>query len=142
MRFTGYAALFDVPDRGGDIIRRGAFADAKLPLPLLWQHDPKRRIGTIEAAHEDALGLRVEARIEGSSGCAREVAAMLNDGTVNGLSFGYRVQKSRAGPAGRGAKPTRELTALTIVEVSIVTNPMQPDARVGALSRSKRARGI
>ncbi|MEK6542742.1 MAG: HK97 family phage prohead protease, partial [Pseudomonadota bacterium] len=43
MKFTGYAALFDVADRGGDVIRRGAFGDAGAPIPLLWQHDPKRR---------------------------------------------------------------------------------------------------
>jgi phage head maturation protease len=42
---------------------------------------------------------------------------------VNGLSFGYRVR------AARGAGP-RELLALELVEVSVVTHPMQPLARV------------
>ncbi|MBM3928449.1 MAG: HK97 family phage prohead protease, partial [Sphingomonadales bacterium] len=37
MRFAGYAAVFDAPDRGGDVIRRGAFAGAGT-VPLLWQH--------------------------------------------------------------------------------------------------------
>ena len=27
-RFAGYAAIFDHPDRGGDIVRKGAFARA------------------------------------------------------------------------------------------------------------------
>ena len=26
VRFAGYAAIFDRPDRGGDVIRKGAFA--------------------------------------------------------------------------------------------------------------------
>lgn len=136
MKFTGYAALFDVADRGGDVIRRGAFGDAGAPLPLLWQHDPKRRIGTVEGLSEDALGLKIEASIEGRDGCSREVAAMLNEGRVSGLSFGYRVRACRTGPPGRGGIPGRELTALDLVEVSLVTNPMQPGARICALSHS------
>ncbi|MEQ1510589.1 MAG: HK97 family phage prohead protease [Sphingopyxis sp.] len=134
MRFSGYAALFDVADRGGDIIRRGAFADAGAPLPLLWQHDPKRRIGTVEAVREDGLGLRIDARVDAQGGCAREVAAMLSNGAVSGLSFGYRVRAAHNGPAGRGGAPCRELTALDVIEVSLVANPMQPGARVIALS--------
>ena len=50
MRFAGYAAIFDAPDRGGDIVRRGAFVRAaKAGLPLLWQHDVTRRIGFVES---------------------------------------------------------------------------------------------
>ena len=136
MRFTGYAALFDVADRGGDVIRRGAFGTAGAPIPLLWQHDPQRRIGTVEAMHEDALGLKIDARVEGQSGTAREVAAMLAEGRVSGLSFGYRVRQSRDGPPMRGGVRGRELTALELVEVSLVTHPMQPGARVCGLSHS------
>ncbi len=130
MNIAGYAALFDICDSGGDIIRRGAFADTKLPLPLLWQHDPERRIGTIDALHEDGLGLKIEATVLPQTGCAREVAAMLRDGSVNGLSFGYRVRASRSGMPGRGGKQTRELTQVELVEISLVTNPMQSGARV------------
>ena len=28
VRFAGYAAVFDRPDKGGDVIRKGAFAKA------------------------------------------------------------------------------------------------------------------
>ena len=110
-RFAGYAALFDRVDRGGDVIRRGAFAGACAPVPLYWQHDPRRRIGTVEALAEDARGLRVI----GSSDAP--VAA----GT--GLSFGYRVRAASHGTY-------RELNDLDLIEVSLVTAPMQPLARV------------
>lgn len=136
MKFTGYAALFDVADRGGDVIRRGAFGDAGAPIPLLWQHDPKRRIGTVEGLSEDGLGLKIDASIDGEGGCAREVAAMLNEGRVSGLSFGYRVRAAHAGAPGRGGVRARELTALDLVEVSLVTHPMQPGARICGLSHS------
>lgn len=132
MRFAGYAALFDRADRSGDIVRRGAFARAVAlgpkGLPLLWQHEPGKPIGRIEHLAEDARGLRVIGRLSGRSGVAREAAALLGDGAVSGLSFGYRVRGSRAGA-------NRELTDVELVEVSLVTFPMQPGARVLAVDR-------
>ena len=50
---------------------------------------------------------------------------MLSAGAIDGLSFGYRVKRSRAGPGG-----VRELIEVELIEVSVVTFPMQPLARV------------
>lgn len=130
LNLTGYAALFDVRDRGGDIVRAGAFAGSQAPLPLLWQHDPARRVGTVTAIAEDVHGLRVEAEVAGEGGTAREVRAMLGEGALSGLSFGYRVRAARDGAAGPSGRRTRELLALELVEVSLVAQPMQPGARV------------
>jgi uncharacterized protein len=128
MRFAGYAAVFDRPARGGDVVRAGAFARAlkrAATVPLLWPHQPRRPIGRIEYLKEDKRGLRVIARL--SAGTAgREAAALLKEGAVSGLSFGYRVR------AARGEAP-RELTELDLIEVSLVTLPMQPKARVHAV---------
>ncbi|HEV2865823.1 MAG TPA: HK97 family phage prohead protease [Allosphingosinicella sp.] len=129
VRFAGYAALFDRPDRGGDVVRAGAFERSlkrgPAGVPLLWQHEPSRPIGRLEYLKEDRRGLRVIARLsEGSAG--REAAALLKEGAVRGLSFGYRVR------AASGQAP-RELTELDLVEVSLVTLPMQPKARVHAV---------
>ncbi len=134
MRFAGYAALFDVVDRGGDVVRAGAFAgiDAR-QVPLLWQHDPARPIGVIESASEDKRGLRVVARLSDGSATAKEAAALLREGAVSGLSFGYRVRSSEPAPPGRGGTATRALTAVELVEVSVVSVPMQPGARVIAV---------
>lgn len=121
MRFAGYAAIFDAPDHGGDIVRRGAFAHvAKGGVPLLRQHDASRRIGFVETLEEDERGLRVTAN--------------LDDGEVvsagAGLSFGYRVRHMRAPVPDR---TYRELTDLDLIEVSVVSHPMQPLARVIAV---------
>lgn len=129
MRFAGYAAIFGRPDRGGDVVRAGAFARSlkRAPgaVPLLWQHAPARPVGRVEYLKEDKRGLRVIARLsDGAAG--REAAALLKEGSVRGLSFGYRVR------AASGAGP-RELTDLELVEVSLVSLPMQPRARVHAL---------
>ena len=129
MRFAGYAAVFDRADRGGDVVRAGAFSRSlrrgAARVPLLWQHDSARPIGRIEYLREDKRGLRVIARLSGSA-AGREAAALLKDGAVGGLSFGYRVREAS------GEAP-RELRDLDLVEVSLVTFPMQPKARVHAV---------
>jgi len=128
MRFAGYAAVFDRPDRGGDVVRAGAFAGSLGRIgrvPLLWQHDTARPIGRIEYLKEDRRGLRVIARLS-ESAAGREAGALLKEGAVRGLSFGYRVRSAA------GAAP-RELRELDLIEVSLVTLPMQPKARVHAV---------
>ena len=130
MRFAGYAAVFDRADRGGDVVRKGAFARSlgggSKKVPLLWQHEPGRPIGRIEYLREDKRGLRVIGRLSGGA-AGREAALLLKDGAVSGLSFGYRVREAR------GEAP-RELLDLDLVEVSLVTLPMQPRARVHAVA--------
>ncbi|AQR74436.1 HK97 family phage prohead protease [Sphingomonas sp. LM7] len=120
VRFAGYAAVFDVPDRGGDVVRRGAFRLAG-PVPLLWQHGGAP-IGTIERLAQDSRGLRVVGRV-----AAPELADAVAKGAVTGLSFGYRVTEARG--AAR-----REIKALELIEVSLVASPMQPLARVHAVA--------
>jgi HK97 family phage prohead protease len=120
VRFAGYAAVFDVPDRGGDVVRRGAFRLAR-PVPLLWQHDGAP-VGTVEQLAEDSRGLRVIGQVE-AAGLAEAVAR----GAVTGLSFGYRVTEARG-------SARREIRALQLLEVSLVTSPMQPLARVHAVA--------
>lgn len=122
VRLAGYAAVFDRPDRGGDVVRAGAFARSlgrgAGAVPLLWQHDPARPIGRVEYLKEDRRGLRVIGRLVDA-----RAARLVGAGAVRGLSFGYRVR------AASGEGP-RELTELELVEVSLVTLPMQPRAQV------------
>lgn len=127
LRFAGYAAVFDHADRGGDVVRRGAFSRAVQAGPervlLLWQHRTAEPIGRIERIAEDERGLRVVARLSPRS---TEAAALLRAGALGGLSFGYRVRSS-------AQRHHRELTDLDLIEISLVTSPMQPLARVHAL---------
>lgn len=120
LRFAGYAAVFDAPDRGGDVVRKGAFGKSPAAVPLLWQHGGGP-VGAIEAIGEDSRGLRVIARVD-----EPRLAAALAAGAVTGLSFGYRVRAARRGRL-------RELLALDLREVSLVGSPMQPLARVHAV---------
>ena len=129
LRIAGYAALFDIVDGAKDTIRKGAFArtlaeqtqSGRGPLPLYWQHCPEQRIGTVERIAEDARGLRVIARIDNADSLA--VQALLRR-EVNGLSFGYRARGYRRLPGGR------LLEDIDLLEISLVSHPLQPGARV------------
>ena len=114
--FAGYAAVFDVVDRAGDVVRRGAFADARV-VPLLWQHRGVA-VGSLSVVAEDARGLRVEGVVEDP-----ELARLVRSGAVAGLSVGYRALRMRQGVR-------RELLEVALVEVSLVAVPMQALARV------------
>jgi HK97 family phage prohead protease len=120
IRFAGYAAVFDRVDRGGDVVRPGAFGVVPEGVPLLWQHGGAPA-GVVERVAEDARGLRVIGRV-----AHPRLAALVKAGAVTGLSFGYRVRAARGGQV-------RELTGIELVEVSLVAQPMQPLARVHAV---------
>ena len=131
VRFAGYAAIFDRPDRGGDIVRKGAFARALeriRDIPLLWQHKAATVIGTIEHLAEDERGLRVIGAL-GRTADARRAASLIEGGNIDGLSFGYRVREAKSAGA------LRELIELDLIEISLVASPMQPMARVHAVQQ-------
>ena len=56
---------------------------------------------------------------------AREVRALVRSGAVRGLSIGFVTRKAAARPGGG-----RTITSLELMEVSLVTLPMHPGARV------------
>lgn len=130
-RFAGYAAIFDLPDEGGDVIERGAFSRSLAgrsvtDIPLLLQHRSDTIAGRIERIEEDEKGLRVIARL-GTDRTGKAVGSLVRKGKLKGLSFGYRVR--RAGKKGA----YRRLDEVDLVEVSLVARPMQPVARVHAI---------
>lgn len=130
----GYASLFGKTDQGGDIVQKGAYAASLKRLAgrggrvkMLWQHDPGQPIGVWDEVREDAVGLWVKGRILTEVERGREVAALLAAGAIDGLSIGYRTVKAE-----RDGKGKRVLSELELWEVSLVTFPMLPEARVAA----------
>ena len=130
----GYASVFGVADQGGDGVEKGAYAASLAALAragrrvkMLWQHDPAQPIGVWDEVCEDGKGLVVKGRILTEVGRGREAAALLAAGAIDGLSIGYRTIS-----ADRDGKGRRRLAELDLWEVSLVTFPMLPEARVGA----------
>lgn len=124
MRLSGYAALFGVADLEGDVVRRGAFAQARAPIAILVRHDPRLVAGRWTAIAEDGRGLYVEGALDPSAPAA-SLAARLIAGGLDGLSIGFRTRLARARPEGG-----RELYRLDLLEISLVERPMQPLARL------------
>jgi uncharacterized protein len=132
--FEGYASLFGVVDLGRDRVVPGAFRDClsrKAPrgIKLLWQHDPAHPLGVWDEIIEDGRGLRVRGQLDLSVSKAREVHALMRSGAVDGLSIGFRTERARKD----AATGIRNLEKLDLWEVSIVTFPMLPGARVSAV---------
>ena len=94
---------------------------------MLWQHDPAQPIGRWLSIAEDGRGLRVRGELNLAVARAREVHALLRDGAIDGLSIGFRVERSRP------AAGLRRLEKLDLWEISVVTFPMLPGVRVRAV---------
>jgi len=94
---------------------------------MLWQHDPAQPIGIWDEVREDATGLWVKGRLLPQVEKGREAAALLAAGAIDGLSIGYRTVRAE-----RDGKGQRLLQELELWEVSLVTFPMLPEARVAA----------
>jgi len=129
---SGYASLFGTPDQGGDVVQKGAYAKSLKTLSrqgrsvkMLWQHDPTQPIGVWEEVKEDEKGLWVKGRILTDIQTGQEALALIEAGAIDGLSIGYRTTRAQKGAAGQ-----RLLHELDLWEVSLVTFPMLPEARV------------
>lgn len=123
---SGVAWPFGKPDRVGDIIEKGAFAGAALPLPMLFGHDLNDPVGTWSDASEEADGFKVKGNLLVKDvERAREVFALVRAGAVRGLSVGFRTLQAVTQKGGG-----RKISALELLEVSLVTIPMHPGARV------------
>ena len=133
-QIEGYASLFGLTDQGGDIVQKGAYAASLKRLVvrgdkvrMLWQHDPTRPIGVWDEIREDDKGLWVKGRLLPEIAQAREAAALIGAGAIDGLSIGYRTISAE-----RDGKGRRLLSEVELWEVSLVTFPMLPEARVAA----------
>lgn len=131
---TGYASLFGQPDQGNDVVLPGAYGAslkrlqaARTRVKFLWQHDPGEPIGVWDEVREDDKGLFVKGRLLTETQRGAEAAALIEAGAIDGLSIGYRTVKAE-----RDAKGRRQLAELELWEVSLVTFPMLPEARIGA----------
>lgn len=131
--FSGLAATFGpLPDRQGDVILPGAF-DATLAawaqrgfgIPLLWQHDQSTPVGAIQAAASTADGLSVGGRIATSTQPGREAYALAQTGALS-MSIGYTIPDGGA----RYVGDVRVLSAVDLVEISLVSVPANADARI------------
>lgn len=114
---AGYAAVFDKVDNGGDIIHKGAFEHyTNRFIPLLNAHMLDCPVGQVQLLKEDDYGLQMVAHIDDTD------IAPVNVG--DGLSIGYYARD------GYKQNQNRILTKIELIEISLVSSPLHPLARV------------
>ena len=129
--FEGFLSKYGEIDLGKDVVEKGAFTksikESGTTRPILWQHDPKQPIGTLELEDRDE-GLWVKgALLIDEVRQAREAYALIKSKVIKGLSIGFKTirQKKEDG--------IRKLKELQLFEGSIVTFAMLPTAQIEAV---------
>jgi HK97 family phage prohead protease len=131
--FEGYGSVFGNKDLGNDVIESGAFAKSlkrRKPqnVKLLYQHKSDMPIGVFDEIKEDAHGLVVKGRLALKTQAGAEAYELLKMGALDGLSIGFRVNPKEVSYDKRGNK--RIIKEVDLMEVSLVTFPMNPQATV------------
>ena len=124
----GYASLWGVADLNRDVTLKGCFDQSLVGrgpagVRMLHQHEDAP-VGVWDEIYEDERGLFVRGQVMDWSAGARFCQALVRAGALDGLSIGFRPV------AARRDGPLRVLTAVDLWEVSLVTFPMLPGARL------------
>lgn len=142
---SGYGAVFGNIDSYGDSIAKGAFKETlrehkrsgTMPA-MLMQHggwgmgaDDLTPVGIWTSMSEDDAGLVVEGRLALDTQRGKEAYALLKmqpRPALDGLSIGYVAKEWAVGT--RPDEPRRTLKKIDLWEVSLVTFPANPSARL------------
>ena len=136
--FSGYASLFGAVDLAKDMVERGAFAKSlrtrgAAGIRMLFQHDPSEPIGHWLEIREDQRGLFVKGKLAKGVLRAKETLELMREGALDGLSIGFRTIKARS----ENATGIRRILEADLWEISVVTFPMLPGARVHAVKGAR-----
>ena len=131
--FEGYASIFNNQDLGNDVIRKGAFLKTlgernPKSIKLLYQHKSDELIGVVDSLTEDSKGLYLKGRLAMGTQKGREVFELMKMGALDSMSIGYRL--SPDGYKYDDKKKRRIIKEVDLMEVSLVTFPMNPKAKV------------
>lgn len=126
--FEGDLSTYGNIDLGGDVCEPGCFDNdisiAGTHRPLLWQHDERDVIGSFNVVSTEGT-LRVKGEIDLGTMYGPTAYTALKHGDISGMSIGYNVRDYRYDENG-----VRHLLDVVLMEGSVVTFPMNPQARV------------
>lgn len=129
----GYASVFNLMDRGGDIVLPGAFKASladwrkKKAMPaMLWQHYSDQPIGVWTGFEEDEKGLKATGELIMEVPQGAVAYALLKRKAIKGLSIGYRTLESDTDRT----TGVRSIMKAELWEVSVCTFPLMPEANV------------
>jgi uncharacterized protein len=134
--FSGYGSVFGNVDEGGDVVQKGAFGSsladhaAKGTMPaLLWQHRSGEPIGAYTKMAEDDNGLLIEGQLALKTQRGMEAYELLKMKAISGLSIGFQTRDDSFDQK----TGVRTIKQADLWEVSLVTFPMNDQARVAAV---------
>ena len=126
---VGYAATTDF-DLQGDVITEEALADSAADLlknsTVLLNHDFKRPIGRVTKVNFDRNGLLIDALISKTEG---EIIQKIKDGVLNKFSIRGQVLERERKFMPELNRTVNVIKKMTLVEVSVVSVPANPEAR-------------
>lgn len=140
MLISGYALFWDEVDLGKDVAEAGccdqslmAWNSRGQPIPMLLEHQPWRRVGDWTHFEVDAWGLYLWGRLYPTLANRWFVQPRIRSGDLRGLSIGHRTISATPWSG------LRYLHQIELHEVSLVTNPMQPEAILHEIEGLQRA---
>lgn len=139
--FEGYASTFGDRDLGGDIVVAGAMTKsikARGPkgVRMFADHDSRKRIGVWTDFAEDDKGLYVKGRLLLEKQDGKDAYIDLKEGALDGLSIGFRTKSDSYD----GRRKARMLKEIDLLEISLVSFPMNENARVTGVKSIKTIR--
>jgi HK97 family phage prohead protease len=131
--FEGLASVYGNVDLGGDVVVPGAFKELVLTkdgmIRILDGHNTRVPIGKGKLT-DTHVGLAMAGQLNLKLPAARVVHELMKDGITDGLSIGFDILPGGERIDDNGV---RHLEKLKLWEVSAVTFPMNPEARVSAV---------
>lgn len=135
--FKAHASTWDDPDLADDTIIKGAFlkslgSKSIKDIFMFWQHKNDVIIGEWVEIKEDSHGLFVEGRLfVDDIQKAQEAYFLMKKGIIRKLSIGFRLIKKSF------HNGMRVLEEIDLKEISIVTNPCNPNANITSVKNMK-----
>ena len=102
-------------------------------MRVRFQHDPAEPSGAWKTIREDSRGLYVEGVLADGVSRAREVHQLLKNGALDGLSIGFRTVRAKTDTK----SGVRRILEADLWEISVVTFPMLPSARVQNIKNAR-----
>lgn len=149
--FSGYGAVFNNEDGGGDVILKGAFkktlkewkARGKLPK-MLWMHgydDNRLPVGVWNSMAEDEKGLAVEGRLIAlETDRGRLLHEGMKSGAIDAMSITYVATDVKYGT--KEGDPWRTIKELDLYEVGPVLFGMNEEALIGEAKAAGKIKTI
>lgn len=136
---TAYASTFGNIDYADDIIMPGAFDKTiserrPVDIKFLYQHDHTRPLGVHTKFELAPEGLKMTSKFALSTQLGRESYELAKMGAFGGVSIGFQIPRGKVTFTDGGV---REIHEVKLHEVSLVTFPCNPEAKIQGIKSSR-----